>query len=73
MTYIVLVLCHNEVHYIKPFDSIVEAQGTAIVLANEWYKQDGLDNFSKDGIETIEQMHHYYHSESYLTVETLLI
>jgi len=65
MSYIVIVLCHNEIHYIKPFESIIEAEATAIVLANEWYHQDGLDNFSLGKIKTIEAMNRYYHSEEY--------
>jgi len=63
--YIVIVLCHNEIHYIKPFKSLAEAEGTAIGLANEWYHQDGLDVYLKGGIKTIEQMNRYYHSEAY--------
>lgn len=65
MSYIVIVLCHNEVYYIKPFESLIEAETTAIILANEWYHQDGLDNFSLGSIKTIEAMNHYYHSEEY--------
>ena len=43
MSFIVLVLCHNEVHYIKPFESLVAAEDEAILLANEWYSKDGLE------------------------------
>ena len=65
MSYIVQVLCHNEIYYIKSFEFLVEAEATAIVLANEWHNQDGLDNFSKGKIKTIEAMNRYYHSEAY--------
>ena len=65
MSYTVLVLCHNDIHYIKPFKSLVEAKSTAVVLANEWYNQDGLDSFSKENIKTVEAMNRYYHSEAY--------
>ena len=65
MSYILIVLCHNEIHYIKAFESLIEAEATAIVLANEWHNQDGLDNFSDGKIKTIEAMNRYYHSEDY--------
>jgi len=65
MSYILIVLCHNEIHYIKAFESLIEAEATAIVLANEWYHQDGLDNFSDGEIKTIAAMNRYYHSEAY--------
>ena len=65
MSYTVLVLCHNDIHYIKPFKSLVEAESTAVVLANEWYNQDGLDSFSKGELKTVEAMNRYYHSEAY--------
>lgn len=65
MSYILIVLCHNEIHYIKPFESLLEAEATAIVLANEWYHQDGLNNFFNGKIKTIEDMKRYYQSEAY--------
>jgi len=37
MSYIVLILCHNEIQYIQPFKSLKEAEEQAIVLANKWY------------------------------------
>ena len=69
MNFIVLVLCHNEVHYIKPFKSLVEAEGEAIVLANEWYNKDGVNEFLPHQIETIDDMRQYYQSESYFDSE----
>ena len=65
MNYIVLVLCHNEINYIKPFKSLVEAEDKAIVLANEWYNKDGINEFLPNQIETIDDMRQYYQSESY--------
>jgi len=65
MSFIVIVLCHNEIHYIKPFESLIEAEATALVFANKWYNQNGLDSFSDGKIKTIEVMHRYYQSEAY--------
>ena len=65
MSHVVLVLCHNDIRYIKPFKSLVEAESTAVVLANEWYNQDGLDSFSKEELKTVDAMNRYYHSEAY--------
>jgi len=69
MSFIVLVLCHNEVHCIKPFKSLVEAECEAIVLANEWYNKDGVNEFLPNQIETIDNMRQYYQSESYFNSE----
>jgi len=65
MSYLVLVLCHNEVHYIKLFQSVVEAKAIAIEMANQWYHQDGLDEYSSGKIKTIDEMQRYYQSEAY--------
>ena len=65
-TYIVLALCHNEIHYIKPFTSLAEAEAKAISLANEWYREDGIESFGKERIGTIEEMRDYYCSGAYL-------
>lgn len=65
MSYIVLVLCHNEIHYIKLFESKLEAETQAILLSNEWYKKDGVQTFAPDAIKSIEQMREYYQSEAY--------
>ena len=69
MSYIVLVLCHNEIHYIKPFKSLVEAEDEAIALANEWYNKDGIKEYLPNQIETIDDMRQYYQSESYFNSE----
>lgn len=69
MRYIVLVLCHNEIHYIKPFESKLEAQTQAILLSNEWYKQDGVKEFTSNGIKSVQQMKEYYQSKSYFNSE----
>jgi len=69
MSYIVLVLCHNEIHYIKPFKSLEEAEDEAIILANEWYNKDGVNEFLPHQIETINDMRQYYKSESYFNSE----
>ena len=65
MNYILIVICHNEIHYIKAFKSLLEAEDTALILANEWYLQDGLDEFLRGKIKTIEAMKRYYHSDAY--------
>ena len=69
MSYIVLVLCHNEIHYIKLFESKLEAETQAILFANEWYQQDGVKVFAPNGIKSIQQMKEYYQSESYFNSE----
>jgi len=65
MSYLVIVLCHNEIHYVKPFKSLSEAEDTAIDLANEWYNKDAILEFTSHKIETIAEMKSYYQSESY--------
>lgn len=65
MSHIVIVLCHNEIHYIKPFESLAEAEERAILLSNEWYNKDGIKEFLPHQIETISDMRSYYQSESY--------
>ena len=73
MSYIVLVLCHNDVNYIKSFESKYEAEEEAIVLANEWYNKDGILEFTPHQIETIEEMRSYYQSELISTVKTMFM
>ena len=65
VSYLVLVLCHNETHYVKLFESKLDAQTQAILLANEWYSKDGVKKFTLNGIKSIEQMREYYQSEAY--------
>ena len=64
--YLVLVLCNNEVHYIKPFADLTDAEDQAISLANEWHKQEGVESFGLSMIQTIDEINGYYNSDSYL-------
>ena len=64
--YIVLLLCNNEVQYIKPFTNLTNAETQAVSLANEWYKREGLESFGKVELETFKEMQAYYYSEAYL-------
>ncbi len=64
-TYIVLVLCHNEIHHCEPFGSIMDAESMAVSLANEWYKRDGIESFGEEKIRTVEEMKDYYGSDEY--------
>ena len=66
MNYLVLVLCNNEVHYTKLFESKIEAETQAIELANAWYLEDGLNEFTQDAFQTVDEIHEYYQSEAYL-------
>ena len=65
MTYLVLVLCHNEIHYSEPFGSLTDAEDKAISLANEWYREDGVRSFGLSRIRTIDDMRDYYGSSEY--------
>lgn len=63
---LVLVISNNEVHYLKLFQSKLEAEMKAIELANAWYIQEGVNAFTQvDSIKTIDEMHAYYQSEPY--------
>ncbi len=64
-TYLVLVLCHNEIHYCEPFGSIMDAETKAVSLANEWYREDGVRSFGLDTISTVNELREYYGSEAY--------
>jgi len=66
MSYLVLMICYNEIQYIKLFESRLEAQTQAILLSNEWYNHDGLEEFAPQGIKSIEEMDRYYQSEAYI-------
>ena len=67
MTYLVLVLCHNEIHYSEPFGSLTDAEDKAISLANEWYREDGVKSFGLSRIRTIDDARDYYGSNSYFS------
>ena len=64
--YIVLVLCNNEVQYIKSFIDLTDAEAQAVSLANEWHKQEGIESFGLNKITDIEEMNNYYDSAAYL-------
>ena len=66
MNYLTLVLCHDEVHYVKLFQSKLEAETKAIELANEWYLENGANEFTQKPIKTINEMNEYYQSKPYL-------
>ena len=63
--YIVLLLCHNEVQYIKPFTNLTDAETKAVSLANEWYKREGLESFGISSIQNIDEIDGYYGSDAY--------
>ena len=65
MIYIVLLLCHNEIHYSEPFSSLTNAEDKAISLANEWHNKDGIAKHGKYRLETIEEIQDYYRSDAY--------
>ncbi len=65
-TYIVLVLFNNEVYHIEPFADLTDAEAKAVSLANEWYRQKGIESFGLSMIQTIEAMSGYYTSDAYL-------
>lgn len=69
MSYFVIVLCNNEIHYMESFKLEQEAQTQAILLANEWHNKDGIERFLNNKIETINDMKKYYTSEIYYNCE----
>ncbi len=79
-TYIVLVLCHNEIHYCEPFDSLEDTEAQAVSLANKWYREDGIKSFGLNKITSKEEMNNYYGSDAYfdsadsahIVIETLI-
>ncbi len=68
-TYIVLVLCNNEVHYIKPFTDLTDAEAKAVSLANEWHKQEGIESFGLSKIKTMDEIGGYHKSDAYFNSE----
>lgn len=70
MRYLVIVITHNDIQVIKPFNTLTQAQTVAIETANEFYSQDAIHKFF-DGstIETITQLDQYYASETYYDFE----
>jgi hypothetical protein len=66
MKYILLVVSHNDIQVIKPFKMLIEAQATAIDLANEFFSNDGVAKFFNGSkIETITHINEYYASNIY--------
>ncbi len=65
MIYLVMVLCHNEIHHCESFSSLVEAEIKAVYLANEWYRKDGIKAFGLDKISTFDEIGEYYGSVEY--------
>jgi hypothetical protein len=63
--YIVMVLYHNEIHYIKSFTLLADAEAMTISLANKWYREDGINAFGLGKILTINEMIDYYGSDTY--------
>ena len=64
-----MVLCHNEIHYIKSFTFLVDAEAEAVSLANRWYREDGINAFGLSRIRTIDEMRDYYRSDAYFDSE----
>ena len=64
-SYIVLLLCNNEVHYIKPFTDLTDAEIQAVSLANEWHKREGIESFGLSSIQNINEIAEYYSSDAY--------
>lgn len=66
MKYLVIVICHNNIQIIKPVNILVEAQATAIDLANEFFSTDGVAKFFNGSkIDTITHINEYYASSTY--------
>ena len=63
--YIVMVLYHNEIHYIKSFTLLADAEAMTISLANKWYREDGIKAFGLSRIRTMDKMRDYYGSDEY--------
>ena len=68
-TYIVLVLCNNEVHYTKLFTNLTDAEAKAVSLANEWHRQEGIDSFGLSKIRTVDEIQNYHNSDAYFKSE----
>ena len=66
MKYLVIVICNNDIQVIKPFETLIEAQATAIDLANTFFSNDGVAKFFNGStIETITHIKEYYASGIY--------
>ncbi|QOY51356.1 hypothetical protein [Candidatus Sulfurimonas baltica] len=66
MKYLVIVLSHNDIQVLKPVNTLIDAQATAIDLANEFFSNDGVAKFFNGSkIETITHINEYYTSSTY--------
>lgn len=66
MSYIVIVISLNDIQVIKPYSTLIEAQTTAIELANEFFSHNGVARFFNESkIETITHINDYYASGVY--------
>ena len=64
--HIVLIIHDNRIIHSEPFCSLRDAQHAAVMLANEWYRKDGIEAFGKYQLETFDEMQEYYRSDAYL-------
>ena len=70
MKHILIVISHNDIQVIRPFNTLVEAHTAAIDLANEFFSTDGVAMFfGNSKIETIEHINEYYASSTYYDFE----
>ncbi len=69
MSYVVVLLSHNEIQYIELFFSRLEAEFKAILLANEWHKLDGVKSFGLCSLKTISELKKYHRSDAYFNSE----
>ena len=66
MSYIVIVISLNDIQVMKPCSTLVEAQTTAIELANEFFSHNGVAKyFNGSLIESISDINNYYASSIY--------
>ena len=66
MSYIIVVISLNDIQVIKPCSTLIEAQTTAIELANEFFSHNGVDRFfNGSSIESISDINDYYASGVY--------
>lgn len=66
MKYLVIVIIHNGIQVIKPYNTIIEAQISAIDLANTFFSTDGVAKFFNGSkIGSITHIKEYYASSIY--------
>jgi len=64
-----IVLVHNEIHSLKFYKTKLEARMRFILLANLWYKTDGIKEFKADGLTSQRDVESYYQSDAYFNSE----